>query len=167
MAKKKRHRIWWYPLFAEEYKQFIKTRQLGEVHEDGDEYAMLFDSQTTAYSMACANRFVVKRENGEVIKDENGLAQIENHGRIYMIGVKGKTINWKKASALKVPDDVDGEVIALEEVVKLDRQNIYQIIEENDEAFEKYGKAPFKPQGGVVVDKGTIATEDVQPTTES
>lgn len=153
--KKPRHRIWWYPVFEAEEKQLRKTRLLTEFN---GEWPILFDSDVQAYSLACAHRLEPKRdENGNIITNENGYAQLDNHGRITMIGIRGSAINWKKVEHLKI-EGLKGHAIRLIYPLPLNPQTYKKILQETDEMYNKAISTPLARAGGI---KSPTTTEDI------
>jgi hypothetical protein len=168
MAKKRKKRIWWFPVFSEEAK---RLRRLNKITVDDDNLPVLFDDMEVAYGFAVGKRLDVKRDdNGNVVTNEKGYGQLHDHGRITLIGIKGSAINWKNVSTIEKPFDLKGEAIAVGDDIGLNRQTLDRIFEEPEELFERFALSPLAQAGGIEYDKedtGSVSEESSEDAAES
>ena len=166
MAKKRRHRTWWFPAFESETKEIAKTQVIGDV--DNDVYPLLFDSESLAYNYALGKRLDVKRdEDGNVITNEQGYAQLNDLGRVTVFGFKGKQLDWKRTQALERPASAKGDAIVVGYNIPLNKQTLDRVFEETEEMYENFKRSPLAQAGGLNYDTNADAAEDLQPTPES
>lgn len=166
MAKKRRHRVWWYPAMGADRENIERTNVIGDV--TNDKHPILFDDKMVAYGYAVARRMDIKRDDaGNVITNDKGYAQLHDHGKIVLIGVKGKDIDWKKAVVLEKPDNMKGDAISVGYDITLNKQTLEQVFEESDEMYNRYVSSPLGQAGGLSNEQNADAAEDIQPATES
>lgn len=167
MAQKPRHRTWWYPVFEKENKEIQRRGYIGD--EAADEFPILFDNQEDAYMMAMGNRLMPKRVNGEVVLNDEGYAQLEDHGKITLIGVKGQVLDWKKVQKLVPPAGMKGSIIAVPYELSLHKQNLKQVLQETDEMYQRHINSPLGRAGGLKGGEpadGTASDEGLLPPAE-
>lgn len=164
MAKKKRTRVWWYPVFDEEYNELLKTKTIGQSEKKG--YPVFFDTQNAAYAFALSKRLETKRnEAGDPIIDEaTGYAKLHNHGYIYLIGIKGNAFNWKQVDTLTLPPGIKGDAIVSYENIVTTKLTTHKVIKETEDAYKRHVASPLAQAGGVVFEPAADATKEVQPT---
>lgn len=165
--KKRRHRTWWFPVFSKEVIELQARQQIGDVEKDV--YPVLFDDKMTAYGYAVGRRLDVKRDkDGNVILNKDGHAQLKQPGKITLIGIKGKAIDWKKVEILKEkPESVKGEAFAADYNIPINKQTLAQVFEESDEMYNQYAGTPLAQAGGIKkIESDTPTTEEVQPVPE-
>lgn len=176
MAKKARHRVWWYPVFEAEKKTLENNGSIGPKNEDQDECPILFDNYSDAYALAASTRMPIKMENGERVVNDQGYAQLENLGRITLIGFRGKRMDWKQIKKLPPADGMKGEAIALVYQQSAKSYYVEQVLEETDEMYLNQINSPLARAGGIVPPADLIkkveeahatpTNEDVLPETE-
>lgn len=169
MAKKRRHRTWWFPVFTKEIGEIQKHNELPLFNDGGS--ALLFDQKMVAYGFAVGKRLDVQRnEEGVVVTNDKGYAQLEDHGKITLIGIKGSTIDWKQVSVVDdKPESVKGEAIVVGYNIPVNKQTLDKVFEETDEMYNRYAGTPLAKAGGIEkIDEPSIdATKTLQLTTES
>jgi len=145
-VKKPRHRIWWYPVFEAEEKELREKRLLTQ--EDG-EWPILYDREDQAYALAYAHRLEPKRnEDGSIITNEEGYAQLINHGRITLIGIRGSAIDWKKVKHIKA-EGLKGHAVMVQHPIHLNSQTYKKILQESDKAYHQAISTPLARAGGI------------------
>ncbi len=157
MAKKKRHRIWWYPMFEMEAAAVKASRIL---KDEGDGWPLLFDSREQAYAMAAAHRFEVQKDKDGAHVLVDGRAQLINHGRITILGIKGAAIDWKKALAVPLKQPAKGEAISIRNPIQVHEWNYDAIFSEPEDVYKMIVNSNMAKAGGVsdaAVAQGSIA----------
>lgn len=141
MAKKHRERVWYTALFQKDADIAFLNRQLKEG-------TVFFDKEPVAYSYAVNQRLTPLRdENNEIIVNEEGYAQLPDLGKITVIGIKGHILNWKKVE--KAPKDalrnigINADSICVNHPISLNKQTLSVVLEESDEAYERFEKSPM------------------------
>lgn len=149
MAKKRRHRIWWFALFPDQYKKLTEERVLPVP-------MVLFDKSEMAYSMGYADRFepLMDADGNRVVVSD--YVQLKDNGKITVVGIHGSVINWKKNVTVERAPHGNMESIYLEQPIKLDAKAVYRILEETDEMYANHLQSPLARAGGLTV------PEDVQ-----
>lgn len=144
--KKPRHRIWWYPVFEAEEQELRRTMLLTET--DG-EWPILYDREDQAYALAYAHRLEPKRnEDGSIITNDQGYAQLTNHGRITLIGIRGSVIDWKKVKHIKA-EGLKGHAIVVQHPIPLNPQTYKKVLQESEQAYVKAISSPLARAGGI------------------
>ena len=134
--KKRRHRQWYIPVFEEGIKELQMTKKL-PVH------AIAFDNFTDAYSYAASLRLSpVRDENGELVLDEKGLAQLPNFGKINILEIDGKKLDWKRIESISNTFRLKGmapthDAIQINYEYPFHKNSIRTLKEESDEFFER------------------------------
>ncbi len=94
--KKRSKRQWFIPVY-EEGLELVKQ------HKHFPMRAIAFDNFDNAYSYAASTRLTpVRDDNGDLVLDENGYAIIPELGKISVIEIDGKKIDWKKTEVVSV-----------------------------------------------------------------
>jgi hypothetical protein len=163
MAKKLRKRIWYLHLYDKEYNQALRTGMLEGTEQHP---ILLFDTKEMAYAYAHAGRFEVKRENGEVLLNEEGYAQLENKGRIRLIGLKPEYLSWKEMKQIPHQPGLKGTAMAVFYSLQLNRQTIREVVQETEEMYHQAINNPLAWAGGVK-DDSSLANETVSHENES
>lgn len=163
MAKKHRQRTWYIALFQEESDKAFLHRRLPN-------NAVLFDSENIAYSYALNRRLTpIRDENDKLILDEKGYAQLPNLGKLTVVGVKGKALDWKQVE--KAPKDAlrqmgfSADAIGVKYNVPLNKVTLESVMEETDEMYNKFANSALAKAGGVKP-LGDITTEILQSQAE-
>jgi hypothetical protein len=161
MAKKLRHHTWWFPVFTKEVETIRKNKAIGSI--ESGELPILFNEKMVAYGYAVGRRMDVKRDdNGDVITNDKGYGQLQDHGKITLIGIKGDQIDWKRASVIDKPSNVKGIAIAASYNVPVNKQTLKTVFEESDEMYNRYATTPLAKAGGLeAIETDTHATETV------
>ncbi|WP_422661820.1 hypothetical protein ACK8P5_26045 (plasmid) [Paenibacillus sp. EC2-1] len=171
--KKKRHRTWWYPAFQKELDKIRisgKIQKTTTITNDGGTATIsapaLYDRKDEAYAVATSKRFEAMRDvDGKVITNDEGYARLEDLGRITLIGIRGKAINWKTVSEVPPLDGMKGERIVVMDELSTHSTNIDKVFEETDEMYARYANSPIARAGGIapveVKELGTSADETV------
>lgn len=179
MAKKHRHRTWFVALLQEQTDLAFLNRRLPEG-------TVMFDREALAYGYGQNQRLLPQRdENGNYILDDEGRAQLPTPQRMTVIGIKGKAIDWNRVN--KAPkgtlqaQGITGDFIQSDYVIPLNKITIESVLEESDEAFEKFKASPLVKAGTQDVElkatakkvveelqkDGAITAEDSIPASES
>lgn len=162
MAKKHRNRIWYTGLFRDDAQVASDTRKLPEG-------TIFFDRENLAYGYAVNGRLKPTRdEQGELIVNEEGYAQLPDLGKLTIIAVKGEKLDWKQIE--KAPKGtlaemgVHGDTIRSHYVMPLNKHTIHTVFEETDEMYDKFANSAMARAGGV--EGGYAPTEDSVPEIE-
>ena len=162
MAKKPRKREWYIALYD-------KDAERAKLHRRLPTGALLFDDPSVAYGTANSQRMKPKRdENNEVVTDEEGYAQLEDHGKIVVIGINGKHLNWENiehAPKKKNPGS-PCDAIQVSETIPLNVKTVYTALEESEEAYKAYRTSPLARRGGLEYDATDSTGEDEPSTSE-
>lgn len=147
MAKKHRLRTWYAAFFKKEADQIFLNRLLPD-------HLVMFDSEDMAYTYKMNQRLMpLKDENGEAIVDENGYAQLPDHGKITVVGIKGSKMDWKQIE--KAPKealrqmDIQADAINVHYRIATNKQNLKVVLEETDDIYNRFANSPMAKAGGV------------------
>lgn len=92
--KKRNKRQWFVPVFQEGLDTLKKEGSFPI-------RTIAFDSFDNAYSYAASIRLTpIRDENGELVLDENGYAILPSHGKISIMEIDGKKIDWKRVDVI-------------------------------------------------------------------
>lgn len=163
MSKKRRHRIWWAALYEEEAKLAEKKKMLAEG-------TPLFDRKEVAYSVAAEKRLIVKRDENDQPILIDDYAQLNNRGRITMIGIPGRIVDWNKKQMAQKNTYINTDVLVLSEDTNLIGVKEVQLFEETDAQYLRSYQSPLAKRGGLVAPQKLVDAvqekliEDVEPT---
>lgn len=144
MAKKRRHRVWWMAVHEEAYNKLRKT----EIIPDG---SILFDKQNHAFSHGYANRFEIIRNEDNSVVTKDDYAQLNNKGRIHLVGVTGDIIDWKdRQLVIEKLEDGNVEAIYIHKDLAMPIRFVDQVLQESDENYLKHLQSPIARAGGIV-----------------
>lgn len=145
MAKKHSKRIWYIGLTKDEADLAFLNRRLPIG-------VRLFDQFSLAFGLASFKRLKPVRDKaGQLVLDEHGYAKLPEPGRITVIGVKGKSLDWKQIEkGEKLPSQtigIKGDYIEVDYQVALNKQTLDVVLEETDESYESYITSPLVQAG--------------------
>lgn len=134
--KKRRLRSWFVPVFEEGIKELTKQKKFPL-------QLIAFDNFDDAYAYGAHIRLSpLVNEEGETILDEKGYAKLPQLGKINIVELSGKDIDWKKIRVVSPVFRLRGlkeqrDVIEFDYQYPFVNNSIVSIKEENDEYYKK------------------------------
>ena len=136
MAKKKRKRDWFIPMFEQ---------GLDTVYQDSQFPigCLAFDSFNNAHAFAAHLRLSpVRDESGELVLDENGKAVLPDYGKINVVQIKTDKIDWKNVTVVSPTFHLRGmritsDVIEFDYTFPYSKHTVVGVLEEPEEMYKK------------------------------
>jgi hypothetical protein len=121
-----------------------------------------------AYGYGCADRLEIKRDdNGNPVTNDSGYAQLQNEGKLTLVGIKGSELDWKKVIVLDKPAGMKGEAITSSVAIPVNKQTLKMILEETDQMYNRFANSPLAKAGGVKPIDSEPPTSDVSTAIEN
>ena len=134
--KKRNKRNWYIPVFEDGIKELQNSKQFPVG-------TLAFDDFNNAYSYAASLRLSPLRdEDGELVLDENGRAQLPPFGKVNIVEIEGRKIDWKNVEIISSLFHLKGmketrDAIEFQYNFPFHNNSVKTIKEESDEFYDR------------------------------
>lgn len=134
--KKRRLRSWFVPVFEDGITEVTKNKSFPL-------YLLAFDNFDDAYAYGASVRLSpMTNEQGEVILNDKGHAVLPGLGKINIVEISGKDIDWKRVKVVSPTFHLRGlkeqrDVIEFQYLYPFVNNSIVSIKEESEEYYQR------------------------------